>query len=326
MALIQVGDTWQFGSEFELEEVVWKHLPQLLNLQPFERQYSVRGQYCDILALDGQQLVVVELKNVEDRYVVQQLTRYYEALKEAAPFGPEVDLSQPIRLIAIAPSFHQDTLTDCKYNLLDIELISFQIQFREKALYLELLGSEQEAIAPLLLQQETDAPQPEIPVSEPPRKLLNWLSHASEAEFDAIIRMRKQILSFDERMKEVIESDRIVYGRGKSKPCCELRKNGKHGYTRTKLARFLWLPHPEGKTQILRLLVGTEASEQKVIGVVYCPKLFQAKEIWKFPGLAHWPGNYINVPESYKPFLDESLNCSLYSLVNLALQTWINRL
>ncbi|HEY9880520.1 MAG TPA: endonuclease NucS domain-containing protein, partial [Leptolyngbyaceae cyanobacterium] len=124
MAIIQVGEKWQFGSEFELEEVVWQSLPKLLNLKPFKRQFCVRGQFCDILALDNQQrLVVIELKNTEDRYVAQQLTRYYDALKEAAPFDQEIDIRH-IRLIAIAPSFHQDTLIDCKYNLLRIELIS----------------------------------------------------------------------------------------------------------------------------------------------------------------------------------------------------------
>jgi RecB family endonuclease NucS len=110
MAILQTGNSWQFGNEFELEEVLWQNLPALLNLQPFKRQYSVRGQFCDILALDDRRrLVVLELKNVEDRYVVQQLTRYYHALKEEAPFSDEVDVSQPIRLMAIAPGFHQDT-------------------------------------------------------------------------------------------------------------------------------------------------------------------------------------------------------------------------
>ena len=151
MTIIQTGNIWQFGNEFELEEVLWQNLPKLLNLKPFKRQYSVRGQFCDILALDDQQrLVVLELKNVEDRYVVQQLTRYYDALKEEDPFEDEVDLSQPIRLMAIAPSFHQDTMIDCKYNLLDIELVSFQIQSSEDNLYLELIGHSIGETSPLL--------------------------------------------------------------------------------------------------------------------------------------------------------------------------------
>lgn len=98
MALIQRGDSYQFGNEFELEELVWKQLPALLNLKPFKRQFSIRGQFCDILAIDEQrQLSIIELKNTEDRYVIQQLTRYYDALKHENPFNAEVDLEKPIR-------------------------------------------------------------------------------------------------------------------------------------------------------------------------------------------------------------------------------------
>ncbi|MEC4986752.1 MAG: endonuclease NucS, partial [Oscillatoria sp. PMC 1076.18] len=69
---------WQFDSEAVLEDFVWDNLETLLGLTPLERQYSVNGQYCDLIALgENQQLVVIELKNTEDRYIVQQLTRYY---------------------------------------------------------------------------------------------------------------------------------------------------------------------------------------------------------------------------------------------------------
>ncbi|MBC6435548.1 DUF91 domain-containing protein [Nostoc sp. HG1] len=66
----------------------------------------VNGQICDILALrENKQLVVLELKNAEDRYIVQQLTRYYDALKEVKPLEDEIDYQQPISLIAIKPNF-----------------------------------------------------------------------------------------------------------------------------------------------------------------------------------------------------------------------------
>lgn len=325
MALIKIGDKWQFGNEFELEEIVWKNLPRLLNLKPFKRQFQIRGQICDILALDDQQrLVIIELKNVEDRYVVQQLTRYYNALKEHASFE-EVDLEQPIRLIAIAPNFHQDTLIDCKYNFLDIELMSFRLEANNDCLYLELIGAREGAIAPLMLQQGTTPLQAKISIPEPPRKLLNWLSHASEAEFNATMMMREKVLGFDNRIKEIVEPQRIIYGRGKTKPCCEIRKKGSSGFFGSELSLFLWLPHPEGKSPVLRMMIGIETSSNAVIGLLYCPNSSRIKDVWKFPGLARAPGNYSRVPDSYKPFLDKKLNCSLSSLVELALQTWRHR-
>ncbi len=64
-----------FKSEFDLEELVWKHLEPLLQLHPLARQYATEGQVCDVLAIDvDRQLVVIELKNVEDRYVRRKRT------------------------------------------------------------------------------------------------------------------------------------------------------------------------------------------------------------------------------------------------------------
>ena len=73
MVLIQTGQTWQFSSELDLEEAVWRNLAALLNVQPLHRQFAISGQFCDLLAVDASnQLVIIELKNTEDRYVVQQ--------------------------------------------------------------------------------------------------------------------------------------------------------------------------------------------------------------------------------------------------------------
>lgn len=89
MAFIQSGQSWQFSTESDLEEVIWRNPPKLLNLQPLSRQFSISGRFCDILAVDeADQLVIIQLKNTEDRYVVQQLIRYYDAIQaaEALPF------------------------------------------------------------------------------------------------------------------------------------------------------------------------------------------------------------------------------------------------
>ncbi|NES65022.1 MAG: DUF91 domain-containing protein, partial [Okeania sp. SIO2D1] len=54
---------------------------KLLGLNVLDRQYIINNQRCDILAVDShKKLVILELKNVEDRGIVQQLTRYYDAL------------------------------------------------------------------------------------------------------------------------------------------------------------------------------------------------------------------------------------------------------
>lgn len=118
-ALKKTETGWEFVNEAALEDFVWDNLKPLLNLTPLKRQYFVRGEACDILAVDdNRQLVVLELKNTEDRYIVQQLTRYYDALLEVKPFQAEVDYGKPVRLVAVAPNFHRHNEIDRKYHKL----------------------------------------------------------------------------------------------------------------------------------------------------------------------------------------------------------------
>jgi uncharacterized protein (DUF433 family) len=126
--LNKVGGKVEFKSEAELEKFVYGHLDELLALQPIAKQYRINSDICDILAVDNRQrLSIIELKNVEDRYVVQQLTRYYESLIEEKPFSNLINYENEIRLIAITPSFHQHNLIDRKHTRLEIEFWSFDI-------------------------------------------------------------------------------------------------------------------------------------------------------------------------------------------------------
>ena len=126
--LKKTGEKWEFYNEVELENFLWFNLPSLLNLQPLAKQYAINGQFCDILAIDNQQrLVILELKNTEDRYVVQQITRYYDSLVEAKPFSDKINYDNDIVLLVIAPSYHRDNLIDKKHSRLKVEFIQFEI-------------------------------------------------------------------------------------------------------------------------------------------------------------------------------------------------------
>lgn len=117
--LRQIGLSWEFENEEALESFFCKHLHLLFQWKIIERQYSVNSQRCDILAIDkNKQLVIIEFKNIEDRGIVQQLTRYYDALLEEKPLGSEVNSDKPVHLVAIAPSFHRDNFIDRKYHRL----------------------------------------------------------------------------------------------------------------------------------------------------------------------------------------------------------------
>ena len=329
MALVQAGQNWQFSTESDLEEVIWHHLPALLNLRPLSRQFSISGKFCDILAVDdANQLVIVELKNTEDRYVVQQLVRYYDAISsvEALPF--EVATSEP-RLIAIAPSFHADTLIDCRYCTLKIVLLTFSLELsRNGQLSLVLSDTAGNQLSALRLPKAQPAAQPDVSIPEPPRKLLNWLSHSSTAEYDWVMQMRGQILSFDPRMKEVVTPTSLFYGKGKTKACGELRKERPPGLNRA-ISYFLWLPHPEYRPHVVKMMVNFDLQQQQIRQLLYCRYSYRTSASWNFPDRPNIMGVRRGMPgfkEHYQPLLNAKQSISSVDIVDLALRTWHKRL
>ena len=324
MSFIQTGQQWHFDSELALEEVVWRNLPGLLNVEPLQRQFSVEGKVCDLLAVDSAgQLVIIELKNTEDRYIAQQLTRYYDALRHADKLPFTADTSHP-RLVAIAPSFHTDTLIDCRYSTLDIALLTFRLAATAHDITLSLHDASGTQLSALHLPEVLNVAKPEIEVPEPPRKLLNWLSHSRPEEYDWVMQMRSQILSFDPRMREVVESNRIIYGKGKSKPCCILRRSGSSGYVHAALAYFLWLPYPEHRAHIVRMMTGFDFKRNQLHGMTYCPHSFRGKDHWSFPEDTVLMKNlgWQRFKAYYQPLLNARNTINSTDIVVLALQTW----
>lgn len=113
VALRETSTGWEFASEAALEKFIWGSLPELFGVTPLKQQHIANGEVCDILAVDSAGgLIVLELKNVEDRYLIQQLTRYYANLLAEKPFQAEVNYSRPVRLIAIAPKVSQALWTE----------------------------------------------------------------------------------------------------------------------------------------------------------------------------------------------------------------------
>ena len=324
MTFIQTGQQWHFSSELALEEVVWQHLPALLNVKPLRRQFSVEGKVCDLLAANSAgELVIIELKNTEDRYIAQQLTRYYDALKhsEDLPFAAET--THP-HLIAIAPSFHDDTHIDCRYSTLEIELLSFRLSASAADLTLSLHDASGSEVSRLLLPDVQSVTQLERELPEPPRKLLNWLSHSSASEYDWVMQLRKQLLSFDPRMKEVVTSTSIFYGRGKTKACCELRKRSSDGPADKTLAYFLWLPYPERRRHVIRMMVNFNLEQQQIRQLLYCRHSYRVSEHWTFPDRPNFMGELHGMPcfqEHYLALLNARESIDSADFVELALQT-----
>ena len=113
--LIYVGREIRFQSEMDLEDYVEAHFSELFpDLLLVKHQYTVKMQRCDLLCSNKstKQPVIIELKNEEDRGIVPQLIRYRKAIVTEKPFVEQINYSLPVKLIVIAPTFHEDNYTD----------------------------------------------------------------------------------------------------------------------------------------------------------------------------------------------------------------------
>lgn len=170
-----------FKNEAELENFVYGHLDELLNLQPIAKQYRVDSDICDILAVDDKKrLSIIELKNVEDRYVVQQLTRYYESLVGEKPFADLVNYENVVRLIAIAPSFHNHNFVDKKYARLELEFWSFELATnkgsKDISFKLTNVDNNEQKISTIKLGKNDTA----TPKQEPKKPEIEWSENPDE--------------------------------------------------------------------------------------------------------------------------------------------------
>lgn len=334
--LRKTGQGWEFESEAALEDFVWANLKELLGLTPLKRQYYVKGQVCDILALgENKQLVVLELKNGEDRYIVQQLTRYYDALREEQPFKEEIDYEQPIGLVAIAPIFHRDNFTDRKYNPLSVQFLHFKSFAEGEKLYLQLKDIDSEKVSQLEIPHQQRDSTDNIP--SPPRALLNLLSKFCDSDSKVILQIRQKILSFDKRMQETSGSGIVSYGKGKSKPCAEFYEK-KELYPRTSLPKpfmVLYLPiSPDmyGSKRIGRMIIYRRVGDNnpclsyidQYSQIDYKPKASRSHYANQSWDVKNYIRLYLMREGNESPCLD-NLDY-LDFLVELALSEWLKRL
>lgn len=309
--LKKIGTSWQFVDESNLERFLWEHLEILFKVKPIARQYLIGGLYCDIIGVSlERQLFIFELKNEEPRHIVQQLTQYFHQFRQNQPLLENVDFSLPIKLIAIAPSFHAINFIDHRYSILDIDFFQFSIKEIEDQVEVIFKGSKRFesrlTVLPHLLDRENVSP-----VEPPSQALINWIGSYSADCQKIILNFREKVLSADEKMREDKTSNCFVYGRGKSKLCMGLKKGKQNS-----LELFLWLPVPEiysrngRKNSVGRMYVRT--NWEKVDGIYYLPKGNRSiKTIWTFE-------NYIHAASIHEdPF---SLSTYINLAINLCLQ------
>jgi Endonuclease NucS len=235
--LIQGEKGWQFINEEVLEDFLWANL-SLLGLEGLSRQYGINGDICDIVARDAQgKLVILELKNCEDRGIVQQLTRYYETLTVTRAFTTQTEYNSEIRLIAIAPSFHRHNWIDLKYHKLIFEFYAFNIIQNDEGFHLQLVEQPDKKKTLQIKLPIPEEPEARAQVNTlPSRVFKNILARCSEQEVRGITQLRESLLSVS-RMEEIPQSGKVLFGRG-TRICAEVRYIEK----RQCAALFLWLP------------------------------------------------------------------------------------
>lgn len=218
--LIKKREKWHFETETELENFIWNNLKDIFSLTPLKRQYYIDNNICDILAISQDKaLVIIELKNTEDRYVIQQVTRYYHALVQEKPFADQVNYNKPVRLIILSPIFHKDNYIDCLYHKLSFQLIKFLIT-EEPSFRLNLQDLKDNRKIKIKAIPIATAQGEGFIIDPPSRALMNSLSKCQNYDFDLILQARKRILSFDSSIKEIkISSNVFLFGKNKSNSC-----------------------------------------------------------------------------------------------------------
>ena len=261
-SLIKTGSGWEFVSEEILEDFLYENLEKLLDLNVLDRQYIVNNQRCDILAVDSnKKLVILELKNVEDRGIVQQLTRYYDALLDEQPFSDKVDYQQPVRLIAITPNFHRDNFTDRKYHTLDFQFLEFSVIENEDKFYISLKDVDNGKISKTIIPYKELENDLDLP--DPPEEFLRLLSNFELSQQQHILEVRRKILKFDTRIQEFPSTSSIKYGNGSGKTnklCAEILLD------KRELILFLWIPYKSGESsRIGRARIWTDWQDKALI-------------------------------------------------------------
>ncbi len=306
-------------------------MPILLRLQPLKRQYPINAEKSDILAIsEERQLAIIELKNIEDRYVVQQLTRYYHDLCNEKPFPTDIDYQKRIRLIAIAPSFHRHNFIDTKHHQLLFEFMIFEIiqSANQLNFLLKTTGGNLFSKIQIPYPQEkiilAHQPTPNlITISEPPKSLLRMLENESIETQDIVLKLREKIMRFDKSIGEKSTNVTITYGQKRKdgelcKPAHKLLGGFQFPKGSPGLKMFLYLPYRHLKDlKSIKISILTE--DWKIALGYKIPSRYRSQGQTEYDNIE----GYLQM---YEIMTRKSIKSkSIDALVDVALSEWQNR-
>ncbi|MEH1999972.1 MAG: hypothetical protein V7L00_14695 [Nostoc sp.] len=242
--LIYIGGEIRFQSEQYLEDYIEDYFDTIFpELVLIKRQYSLKMQRCDLLCCSklDKQAVIIELKNEEDRGLVSQLLRYRKIILQNQSFADKIDYSLPIKLIAIAPTFHEDNYTDKEASKFedDIYFWKFHIEYQATTTKFQLEGKNYDILYPVF----------GLPGSLQNEDLQSTLLPAFTHNFKSKLpvdthqnfRIIRELFMAQPKMKEMVSPTykKILYGTGEGenhKKLAEITNTSKGIWL------FLWLP------------------------------------------------------------------------------------
>ncbi len=237
------GESAEFETERHLEWFFWYTVLPEIGLKPLKSQYTCKEGICDILAKGHEnQLVIIELKNVEDSHVIEQITAYFDALIEEKPFDEQIDYTKPIELYTVCPTYRSRTVTTLKHHKLKFSLFSYAVKSSDQGfvfILYEWLTKTEIAKIDLPIAPEI---APILNLPDPPKAFVNLLGNCSEDEKIWAIEIRDQVYQFAQslnyRIYEKPDGKWVRFERNKQNPIAEMGWENK----RESLAIYLWLP------------------------------------------------------------------------------------
>jgi hypothetical protein len=242
--LIYLGNKIKFHSEIDLEDYIESYFDQIFpGLILLKHQHSVQMQRCDLLCCTRslKQAVIIELKNEEDRYIVSQLIRYRKAILSGKPFAEQIDYSLPVKLIAIAPHFHEDNYTDKEASKFEHDLCFLQFKLENHNNSGKFILSGESYDIPYLIFGLSDtASLTELNISSLTGFAPNFASNLPQEYRQDFIALRTLFLA-QPKVKEMVSGSyqKILYGTGDGqnhKKLAEITNTTKGLYL------YLWLP------------------------------------------------------------------------------------
>ena len=236
----------RFQSEEDLEIYIENHFDELFpDLDLLQRQFRLKTQRYDLLCRNkhNHQAVLLELKNEEDRSIVWQLVRYRHLILTRQPFAEQIDYLLPIELIAIAPSFHEDSLIDksaCKFEL-NIKLLTFSFTVSERILH---LSGRKHFIPYSIAGLANELAYESVPKYSEMRETVPNLAaltyNIADTNRDDFWNLRKLFLA-QPKVKEIVNSlgTRIFYATSNQKGCKTLAEIC---VSTNQISLFLYLP------------------------------------------------------------------------------------